>query len=938
MSQPLRPVPPTVPRATARLQLHAEFTLDDAAQRVPYYAALGVSHFYLSPIFAACPGSRHGYDVTDFNSVNPALGGEAALRRLVERLRAQGMGLILDIVPNHMAASCLYNAWWRDVLQHGAQSRLATFFDIDWQVPDPALRGKLLLPILGLSYGEALEGGELALDTSDPQAGFQIRYFDTLLPLAPATCADILRADPHARFEHLAAQWSATLDGNRSQNLLAELQSRLPREQAGAAVADLLHAYDARTPAGRMRLHQLLQKQHYRLAWWRTAADEINWRRFFEINELVGLRAEQPEVFEATHTLVLRLYREGLIDGVRVDHVDGLTDPAAYCLNLRRRLSALNPQRPTGLNLTSVYLVVEKILAQHESLRSHWGVDGTTGYEFMNDVSAVLHADQGAPGLSATWHKVAGSTADFAAYEREARRQILAENLCSERDTVVRYLHHLARLQLNTRDLSLTMIQRALEAILLCFPVYRTYFPGKATAPDAAVLQTAVSAARDTLCGADHPLLAQLHAWLGNTRLTDPNAEVWRLRALARFQQLSSPLAAKAVEDTAFYRYGRLLSRNEVGSKPDDFALQPQTFHRRIAMRARLFPRAMLATATHDHKRGPDARARLAVLSEIAPAWDRAVQEWLALASRLGPGPDAIDQLMLYQTLVGSWPLDFPVPPEATDLGALHAFMRRVEAWQLKSLREAKRRSNWIAPVLAYEKNCAEFLARLEQDFTDGEGLLASIGRFAETIAAAGALNGLTQTALHLSAPGVPDLYQGSESWDFSLVDPDNRRPVDFERLEHQLQRPPSWPEALSNWRDGRIKQKLVHAMLQLRKHYPALFTGGNYTPLRSEGARQSHLIGLTRQHQDTMLLVVASRLSLSHEVLTVAHGSRPLPLMPAAAWHDSAMRVPLNASQEGASSSWLNVLTSQTVEARGGRIYARDVLEGLPVAILLKL
>ncbi|PLZ00599.1 malto-oligosyltrehalose synthase [Burkholderia sp. WAC0059] len=930
-------LPPTTPRATARLQLHAGFTLDDATRRVPYYAALGVSHLYLSPIFTACPGSQHGYDVTDFNRVNPALGGEAALRRLVDRLRPEGMGLILDIVPNHMAASCRYNVWWRDVLQYGEQSRHANFFDIDWQVPDPALYGKLLLPILGLPYGEALAAGDLALDTSDPQAGFQIRYFDTLLPLAPATCAEILRADPHARFEHLAARWSAPVDGERGRNRLADWQSALLREQAGTALDDLLLAHDAHTPAGRTRLHQLLEKQHYRLAWWRTAADEINWRRFFEINELVGLRAEQPEVFEATHALVFRLYREGLIDGVRVDHVDGLTDPAAYCLNLRRRLSALTPQRPAGLNLNSAYLVVEKVLAQNETLRSDWEVDGTTGYEFMNDVSAVLHADQGASGLSATWHNVAGDTADFAAYERAARRQILTGNLCSERDTVVRYLHRLARLQWHTRDLSQTMIQRALEAILLNFPVYRTYFPGHATTADAAILQAAVSAAREILGAADHPVLDQLHAWLGNTRLADPNAEAWRLRALTRFQQLSSPLAAKAVEDTAFYRYGRLLSRNEVGSKPDDFALQPQAFHHRIAMRARLFPHAMLTTATHDHKRGPDARARLAVLSEIAPAWDRAVQAWRAQASRLGPGPDAIDQLMLYQTLIGSWPLDLPVPPETVCLPALHAFMRRVETWQLKSLREAKRRSNWIAPDLAYEKTCAEFLARLERDFTDDDGLLASIGRFAGTIAAAGALNGLTQTALHLSAPGVPDLYQGSESWDFSLVDPDNRQAVAYERLEHSLQHPPTWPEALLNWRDGSIKQKLVHAMLQLRKHYPALFTDGTYSPLHSEGLRQSHLIGLTRQHEGVTLLAVASRLSLSHDEQAMARDSRPLPLIPPAVWQDSAMRLPLDVAQEGTSGHWLDVLNAQTVEAHSGRLYARDVLETLPVAILLK-
>jgi len=861
-SQPLPPMQPLPPRATARLQLHADFTLIDARRQVPYYAELGISHLYLSPIFPACPGSQHRYDVLDFTLVSPVLGGEAALRELTETLRAHGMGLIIDIVPNHMAASYVHNTWWRDVLAHGRKSRYADFFDIDWQVPDPALCGKLLLPILGQPYGEALKAGELTLAFEPESCNFELCYFDARLPLALPTYADILRADPGHRFDTLATRCKTGDDSEAVTQAVHEALRTLLRDADSAA--SLVQAHDPRTADGLVRLHSLLQRQHYRLAWWRTAADEINWRRFFEISELVGLGVERPEVFEATHALVFRLYREGLIDGVRADHVDGLVDPASYCRTLRSRLTALTAQRPEGLRDMQPYFVVEKILAKDEALRTSWAVDGTTGYDFMNEVSAVLHDAAGAASLDSTWRIVSAEPADFAAYELAARRQILSENLCSERDTVVRYLHELARLDMSTQDLTRTMIQRALEALLHYFPVYRTYFRrGAAEAADNAILQAAVDAARQTLRVADHPILMRLQAWLGREQQSDPIAEKLRQRALARFQQLTSPLAAKSVEDTTFYRYGRLLSRNEVGSKPDEFALSPQAFHERIAARTRDFPRAMLTTATHDHKRGPDARARLAVLSELAGEWREVVVNWIEQAQRLGPHPDAIDQSMLYQTLMGAWPLDLPAAAserERVAPAALHAFIERVEAWQLKSLREAKRRSNWIAPDLAYEKACSDFLHALERDFARPDSLLASVGRYAHRVATAGALNSLTQTALHLSTPGVPDIYQGSESWDFSMVDPDNRRPVAFEKLMADLRDAPSWPEVLLSWQDGRIKQKLVHALLTLRRAHPALFALGSYTPLACEGPLHAHVIGHARQYQAETLVVIASR------------------------------------------------------------------------------
>lgn len=871
------PRPCPRPRATARLQLHAGFTFGHAAAQVDYYAALGVSHLYLSPIFSARPGSTHGYDVTDFRAINPELGGEAGFYRFAERARQHGLGLVLDIVPNHMAASPDHNPWWRDVLARGAESAFAHHFDIDWHSSDPDLHARVLLPILGKPYWEALCGGELTL-RFDARAGQPVVcYGEHALPLADGTF------DPAA-----AASLPGQLDGG-----------------------------DA---TGRARLHALLELQHYRLAWWATAADELNWRRFFEISELVGMRVEQVPVFEAIHGLVFRLFREGWIDGVRVDHVDGLADPAAYCQRLRARLTALAPERPPARAIECPWLVIEKILAEQEMLRADWLVDGTTGYDFMNEVACVLHDSAGADALAALWQEMSGETRSFDAQVESARGRMLDHHLVTEYEGACRRLHACARSEPATRDLTLASLRRALAALLAPLRVYRTYFSERVrTREDKAALQHAADAARATLAATDLPALARLLSWLA-----DPAGDGMALReARTRVQQLMPPLAAKATEDTVFYRYGRLLSRNEVGSNPATLAMPPEDFHARMARRAQDWPNAMLATATHDHKRGEDARMRLAVLSELPGEWAQAVRLWESqcrpLLASLPHGPDGADRLMLYQTLAGAWPAGL-APEHARGVAALLA---RVQAWQLKSIREAKRHGSWTSPDIAYEKGCAAFLDALGAD-AGGDGVLVQLARFARRIAVPGAINSLTQTLVQLTAPGVPDRYQGTEDWDLSLVDPDNRRPVDFESLRARLTDASGWPDWLANWQDGRLKLQLIRSVLAARRTHAGLFAAGDYRPIPLAGPLAAHALAFRRRHGQVQALVVGTRLAAR-----LAQVDRPI-LAPAQ-WRDTALQVGL-----GDNSHWVDALTSRPLDAREGRLPLAEVLEMLPVALLL--
>jgi malto-oligosyltrehalose synthase len=775
-----------------RLQLHKGFTFADASALVPYLVDLGISHVYSSPILTARAGSMHGYDVVDPTSVNPELGGEQGFRDFVATLRNAGLGLIVDIVPNHMAVGGSDNAWWTDLLRHGRSSQYADFFDVDWDTTDPDLRGKVLAPFLGRSYGETLEAGEIRLAYAKPDVPV-IRYYDSEFPIDPADCAHIAESGPES--------------------------------------------FDPANPSGQQQLHSLLERQHYRLAWWGSAGDEINWRRFFDINGLAGLRIEDPRVFEATHATLFRLYADGLIDGFRVDHIDGLSDPPGYCRRLRQRLDALAPGR-------QAYLVIEKILGAGETLPTDWGVDGTSGYDFMNEVSAVQHDASSTAMLEQLWHELTGRPAHFAAEEVAARQEILQHGFDAQLQAVTAALHRLARAEPATRDVSAAKIRAGLVALLAHFPVYRGYDAGSKRSPiDQAAFEKALAGAKEASPDTLHSVLEHLDKWLGG----EPGDRA----AVTRFQQLSAPVAAKSVEDTAFYRYGRLLSRNDVGFDAAHLGSSVAEFHRACANRLATFPDAMLATATHDHKRGEDVRARLAVISEIPDAW----AEFLARCATIeSDRPDPADAIMLYQMIVGAWPPDL----SPSDAAGCKAFAGRLAGWQQKALREAKLRTNWTAPDEAYETLAANFLAALLQP---NSAFIAIAHKFIETIAPAGAVNGLAQTLLKLTVPGMPDFFQGTEFWDFSLVDPDNRRPVDYDRRRQALAMDIEPSDCLQSWRDGRVKQALIRSLLDLRHQAPMLFARGDYLSIQVKGRMQNHVIAFARHFEGSALIVTVPRL-----------------------------------------------------------------------------
>jgi len=861
-------------RATQRLQFHKGFTLDDAVPLVPYFARLGISHLYASPLLSARAGSMHGYDVVDPTTVNPELGGEPALRRLVAALREHEMGLILDIVSNHMAVGGADNPWWLDLLEWGRLSPYCEFFDIQWHSPDPLLKGQLLMPFLGSDYGEALQTGTLALAFDAAQGSFYAAHYEHRFPICPRDYAMILGSDPlltplAERFAALAYQDDAYHEAAWLKQALAE---RATESDVLRAIEQQLGTFDFD------RLHALLEQQTYRLASWRTAADDINWRRFFDVNELGGLRVERSAVFEATHGKIFELIGEGLVDGLRIDHIDGLADPRGYCRKLRRRVDTLSPER-------HLPIFVEKILGEGETLRTDWQVDGTTGYEFMDQLSLLQHDPQGVEPLAELWTRHSERPSAFIEEARLARQQILNGSLGGDFESVAHALLQVARDDVMTRDLTLGAIRRALQELIVHFPVYRTYISARGrSADDDEVFHHALEGARSTLNEGDWPVLAHLEQWLGGQPWR--NRPVGRERkilkhACVRFQQLTSPAAAKAVEDTAFYRSAVLLSRNDVGFNTEQFSAPLDDFHAINAQRLQTFPDNLLATATHDHKRGEDSRARLAVISECAPWYVEQVEQWRTLAAPLresADSPSAGDELILYQVLLGSWPLE-----SSPDLKAYH---QRLWQWQQKALREAKLQSSWSAPNEAYEKGVETFLTRLLLG-DEGQALRAAIAAAAQTIAPAGALNGLAQTLLRLTVPGVPDLYQGAEFWDFSLVDPDNRRPVDFDARQRALNSPPDIGEQLSNWQDGRIKQALIAGGLAVRKAHPELFRNGRYLPLEVVGKHADHVVAFSREHQGKQLLVVVPR--WPHRLLE--NGVQPH--INAQVWGDTRVKLP---------------------------------------------
>ncbi|MBV9062602.1 MAG: malto-oligosyltrehalose synthase [Alphaproteobacteria bacterium] len=779
-----------IPRGTYRLQFHKGFPFSAALPLAPYFQQFGISHLYSSPILTARTGSMHGYDVVDHSTINAELGGEKGFRQLASELRSHGIGIILDIVPNHMAVDPA-NRWWMDVLEHGRRSAYAEHFDIDWD----ALNGKVLLALLGKPYWQAVEDGELRIARDHISGKSHVAYFDKRLPLRPEDQA----IDPA----------------------------------------------DAAAPAA---LHTLLEQQHYRLAWWRTANDIINWRRFFDVSDLIALKQDAAGVFEASHAKIFELYRSGLIDGLRIDHIDGLADPEGYCRRLRNELVRLAAERPRAD--PHPYIVIEKILGSGETLAADWGVDGTTGYDFMDEVSSLQHEPDGAEPLARLWHEVSGRPAEFEAEEIVARAGIIEGSFESALRHTVTAFQDLAALSKDGRDVTEASFRRSLILLLQCLRVYRMYAGAGASSPTRQLFGRAVRHACRLAGPGDQAAIAFIASTLD--RVTPEGAE-----AVRRFNHLSAPVAAKAVEDTAFYRYGRLLSRNDVGFSPGTFSRSLAGFHEAMAERARHFPHALLSTATHDHKRGEDVRARLAVLSEIPHEWETATTTWKEMnygrrPERLTPG----DEYQLYQMLVGGWPLDL----EARNGPCLSAFRDRVLGWQVKALREAKLCTSWLDPHEEYENQAQDFLRSILDPSISAE-FLDSLRTFVHRVSAGGAMNGLVQATLRCTAPGVPDCYQGAEFWDFSLVDPDNRRPVDYGTRAAALKAEFPLKLLSHHWRDGRVKQALLAALLRLRRQYPGLFEEGGYHPVNVVGSQSDHVLAFERRSGSrSMIVAVALR------------------------------------------------------------------------------
>jgi (1->4)-alpha-D-glucan 1-alpha-D-glucosylmutase len=942
-----RPLLPLNILATARIQLHSGFTFDHAAALTDYFSGLGISHLYLSPILTARAGSTHGYDIVDPTQINPELGGEAGFRRMVQALRSAGMGVIIDIVPNHMGVGGSENPWWQHVLEWGMNSPYAHWFDINWQAQDPQLFNKISAPFLGSPYGEALKSGDLQLKYIAETGRLQVDYFSHHFPVAIRHYPDILKPLETGILRPVIIRaeeidWELPFDQiqERADLLLQHLRNIGQTQEGARDIAAALARFDPASSEGHDAMHRLLDKQHYRLTWWRNSADEINWRRFFEVSELAGMRIEQDDVFEATHELVFRLYADGLIDGLRVDHVDGLADPHAYCLKLRSRLESLVAKRPAAFQ-TEPYIIAEKILAEDEVLRPEWALDGTTGYDFMNQASAVLHNPDGEQPLTGLWQNITGDRYSFAQHVRSARRQLLAENLVGEFEATAKALHDIARANVDTRDYSLAAIRRALREILVHFPVYRTYGACQGWSDiDKRIFEQAALDAKHTLNNIDRPLVDLIGLWLNPGAASGPDAEqepgggtkLCQI-AITRFQQLTPPLAAKSVEDTAFYRYGRLFSRNEVGSDPDTFAISVKDFHAACLQRQQLYPRTMLATATHDHKMGEDVRSRIAVLSDMPQHWQEKVEAWIAMNARFhrtvigedDPNtevdtPRHTHELMLYQMLVGAWPLGLGM----NDSQGLLAFAQRVDEWQIKSLREAKRLSSWIQSHEIYESTCTDFLFNILDEKTNSAFLLDMIG-FAERIAPLGAINSLSQTLLRLTSPGIPDLYQGTEFWDLSLVDPDNRRPVDFAAREDALNNVRTLKDKVDGWQDGAVKQHIIRQALLLRQENPDLFIKGEYIPLEVTGAKAGHVIAFMRSFSGSAAITIATRLPFPLK------GDEDSLTIPQSVWEDTRINLPPSAP-----AVFRDVISGESCNPKNGSLDVADILERLPQAILI--
>jgi (1->4)-alpha-D-glucan 1-alpha-D-glucosylmutase len=861
---------PGIPLATYRVQLTKDFGFDAATAIVPYLKQLGITHLYASPFLKARAGSTHGYDIIDHTQLNPELGGEPAFLRLSDALKAHDLGLILDFVPNHMGVQFADNAWWLDVLEWGATSPYAGYFDIDWEVLPFRRRPGLLLPVLGTSYGAALDSGQLELRYDAATGSFAAWYFEHCLPITPTRYSEILPVIVQAADAGESEAGRALLAIARKyhglqrprRNEAPEMKAAIAAVPGGAEViAKGLSAYrggEGRTEQGQ-QLHLLLERQHYRVADWRLATSEINYRRFFDVNTLAGLRVENAATFQAIHGLVERLIAEDRLQGLRLDHVDGLRDPAGYCQRLRRLIRAA---RPSGSQ--PFYLLIEKILGEGEPLPHFAGVHGTTGYDILNTITQVLVDGRGLPALDEVWRQAADASPHFPPVLLEAKRRVVETILTSEFTVLTRLLARIAAGHYSTRDYPADALRAAFELYVLNFPVYRTYLTaGQINDGDRRLIDETIARARAQWPQPDAGIFDFLRDVLtmdlvagGRTSHSVPRVRRFALKV----QQFTGPTMAKSLEDTAFYRYHRLLALNEVGGEPAAQEMPLGHFHALMAQRAREWPHAMTATATHDTKRGEDARPRIAALAELAGDWGDAVGRWKRLnAVHIGEAdgqrtPSLAHEYMLYQALLGAWP---DGAPDA-------AFVERMQAYAIKAAREGKLETSWINPRETYENGLTGFIAQILDPARSGE-FLDSFTAFARRTTLLGALTSLSQLTLKATLPGVPDFYQGTEMWDCSLVDPDNRRPVDFDARRAVLAEAggdagSAALTALDRWQDGRAKLLWTRRLLALRQQMPEVFSDGSYEPLTVTGRDADHVIAFARRAGRKAVVVLACR------------------------------------------------------------------------------
>jgi (1->4)-alpha-D-glucan 1-alpha-D-glucosylmutase len=963
-----------IPLSTYRLQLNGAFTFRDAFELAPYLHELGVSDCYASPIFAARPGSSHGYDTCDFTSLNPVLGTQEDFDAWIERLRSLGMGLLLDMVPNHMAADPL-NPWWRDVLRKGESSKYANWFDIDWRPRDATSGGKVLLPILEDHYFKVLESGKLQIVHKN--GSFALAYHEQILPLSPDSetlleeeLFALCRQDEHETEAMIhdngslseilpSARASETAEG--AATVQAQQQTRARQDGRSSARERLRRALrEINGTAGRARsfdrLHALVQQQHYRLTCWRLSSEEINYRRFFDIGELVSLRMEMPEVFQPTHELALRLLQEGKVTGLRIDHPDGLWNPKEYFLRLQQRAvelglninsGASEPEDHAGAALRSsqgpLYIIAEKILSAKENLPQDWPIAGTTGYDFLNHLTGLFVNSANRVALDDVYRQFTGNAADFRSVVHAVKKQMLRSSMRSDLGRLTYLLRSAAAQTRYGLDFGKNELEAALMEIIAAFPVYRTYITEESEAPSPQEREFILEAIRSANRENERlgpAVLEFIEALLLLSPPADLDADGRRMcrKFVMRFQQLTGPAMAKGLEDTAFYNFNRLISLNEVGGAPDVFGTDLEAFHESNRSRAERWPHSLLATATHDTKRGEDIRARLNVLSEMPEDWRNALTRWSRLNARNKTQwneqtvPDANDEYLFYQILLGAW------TPEAETAGGLEAFRQRISNYMLKAIREAKAHTSWTEPNGAYEEATRQFVESVlttskENPFLDDFML------FHRKIAFFGLFNSLAQVVLKMTAPGVPDFYQGTELWDYNMVDPDNRRPVDYEtrrRLLAELneQLPPEPQEMagflrglLRNYQTGQIKLYLIWRTLGFRRSYSRVFEQGTYTPMFAVGPKKDHVCAFARISSGATAITVATRL-----VVGLTGGAERAALEPDV-WRDTLLPIP-DGKPGG---RYRNVLTQQilTLPNDASGLPVREVLELLPVALL---